>query len=100
MAMVEPAFLAVTSTPSMAPSSAEVTLPASAEALWACEGLALIARAKVRQTLASSAVRIRIINPPSEILGLTERDLRTISGTSATANHRIPMAGRISQGTQ
>src|ERR1700733_7058736 len=60
MAMVEPAFLAVTSTPSMAPSSAELTWPASAAAPCANDGSAPAARTKVRQTLASSALRIRI----------------------------------------
>jgi hypothetical protein len=36
--MVEPAFLALTITPSIAPSSAEVTCPESAAPPWACAG--------------------------------------------------------------
>src|SRR5215471_2281636 len=65
--MVEPAFLAVTSTPSIGPSSLEVTWPASAAAPSASDGAALTANTNVRQTLASSALRIRIFDPPSEI---------------------------------
>src|SRR5258707_12644968 len=65
--MVEPAFLAVTSTPSIGPSSFEVTWPASAAAPSASDGAALAVNTKVRQALASSASRIRIIDPPSEI---------------------------------
>src|SRR5215470_19048327 len=68
IAIVEPAFLAVTSTPSIGPSSFEVTWPASAAAPSASDGAALAVNTKVRQTLASSAVRIRIVDPPSEIL--------------------------------
>src|SRR5262249_35080106 len=65
--MVEPAFLAVTSTPSIGPSSFEVTWPVSTAAPSAGDGAALTANRKVRQTLASSALRIRIFDPPSEI---------------------------------
>src|SRR5262245_46704148 len=65
--MVEPAFLAVTSTPSIGPSSFEVTCPVSAAVPSASDGAALTVNTKVRQTLASSALRIRIIDPPSEI---------------------------------
>jgi hypothetical protein len=36
--MVEPAFFALTSTPSIAPSSAELTFPASAIWDWAYAG--------------------------------------------------------------
>src|SRR5258708_11317267 len=36
--MVEPSFLALTSTPSIAPSSAEETWPLSDAAVWACAG--------------------------------------------------------------
>src|SRR5438874_2908139 len=36
MLMVEPSFLALMTTPSIAPSSAELTWPVSATAPWAC----------------------------------------------------------------
>src|ERR1700730_18948247 len=67
MVMVDPAFLAVTSTPSIGPSSFDVTWPASAAAPSSSDGAALTANTNVRQTLASSALRIRIFDPPSEI---------------------------------
>src|SRR5260370_37430147 len=57
--MVEPAFLAVTNTPSIGPSSFAVPGPASAAAPSASDG-AVAANTKVRQTPASSALRIRI----------------------------------------
>src|ERR1700730_3313196 len=73
MAMVDPAFLAVTSTPSIGPSSFDVTWPANAAAPSASDGAALTANTNVRQTLASSALRIRIFDPPSEICILGPR---------------------------
>src|SRR5277367_4182544 len=60
VAMVEPAFLAVTRTPSIGPSWSDVTTPVSAAAPWASDRSTLAASTKVRQTLASSALRIRI----------------------------------------
>jgi len=39
--MVDPAFFTLTSTPSIGPSSADVTCPVSADAGWACAGPAL-----------------------------------------------------------
>src|ERR1700730_12648264 len=74
--MGEPAFLAVTRTPSMAPSSADVTLPIS-DASAARDASAFIASTNVRQTLATHALRLRIVNPPSEIcMGVPPRSAR------------------------
>ena len=62
MVMVEPAFLALTSTPSIAPSSAELTCPLSATV---CAGAAAIGRTANANRLrpASSGKRRMMVSP-------------------------------------
>src|SRR5258708_18149193 len=64
--MVEPSFLALTTTPSMTGSAAELTFPASAAADWANAGAARPSwsrTAAVAAVEASNAFRIRIAFP-------------------------------------
>src|SRR5216684_9192902 len=64
--MVEPSFLALTTTPSMTGSAAELTLPASAAADWASAGTARPnwnRTAAVAALEASNAFRIRMAFP-------------------------------------
>src|SRR5579872_4744353 len=64
--MVEPSFLALTTTPSMTGSAAELTLPASATADWDSAGAARPSwsrTAAVAAVEASNALRIRMAFP-------------------------------------
>src|SRR3954464_3913842 len=74
MSMVEPALLAVTSTPSMAPSSAELTLPDSRELSAAPAGRALAKMKAVRLVAPKSMYcALRMESPPLADLCLTGR---------------------------
>src|SRR5688500_814637 len=70
MVIVEPARLALTSTPSIAPSSCEVTLPASADGagVWAVTGPANGSTpantARVRSDERVPRIWLVIVNPP------------------------------------
>src|SRR5271155_6236897 len=66
MVMVEPSFLALTTTPSMTGSAAELTMPASAAGDWARTGAAIPnwnRTAAVAAVEASNAFRFRMAFP-------------------------------------
>jgi hypothetical protein len=68
--MVPPSRLALTSTPSIAPSSAEATWPASAAAAWAFAGAGITPSHASALTMLVEASRFlqRMIVPPSRLM--------------------------------
>src|SRR5277367_1895495 len=105
VATVEPAFLAVTRTPSIGPSWSDVTTPVSDAAPWASDKSTLAASTKVKQTLASSAWRIRILKIlPRRCSGVPVAGKSAgepSPGKLATAGLIVPLvAATIGQGGQ
>jgi hypothetical protein len=68
MVMVEPAFLALTSTPSIGPSSADVTRPPSAAALCAAAGATSFATRRTRAKTAAAKTRFMTSLPSRKFI--------------------------------
>src|ERR1700686_1241806 len=98
--MVEPSFLALTTTPSMTGRGAEPTLPASAAADWASPGAARPIwnrTAAVAAVEASNAFRIRMAFPSGLKLVEFER-VAGLTGKTVTFRSKISPAGPLLQG--